>query len=697
MNKNDFMKAMSMIDEDLIHEAGGDDISKAVSGSHEDTAEVSGVEIYHRTARKKLLAAAVTLVIAGGAVAGGAYCFSRLMGSDNNNIAVSDSSSESEYVEDVKQYDSIYGKLRAYKDNCIMKVHVRTFDNVEDTLRMPGDSECKKDFFDYMDALGMENKAMDLISAKTVKSLEFEFYPGSGGSVIYCDMYSNGYCVWTDKTGDEEQECCYWFDDGEKIFHDFLERYSIDEHDVQGWDTVSKSEIEDVVFEAYYASSNMSSFRWSGSTSVPCATPDQEKLSSIISSFDWVRADGFDQKNYYSIYGMLRLSEEGFLGGTHKGYSVDYKLKNDADLETFREKVKELGLDFERSDDPTALLKKYESEDYARWFEGSMDNNFDRKRRYYSVPDAKAIMNGLAALEWVACDGEEIDSNTGHYEEDGEHITNGYYEIGPGELFYGSNLRIYPDGYISIDDQGGFKLKNEDNVEKLKEIIDQNMVMCEGSKVAELICSGMTDYINLKAHYTYETKDDSGVVESMTGYLYVDAVNEKMYMNGEGTYHYPDLREGKVEIAMNGHDDSAVRMVNKATGKTDFIGLCSYIIDDSIPSPGYHYIYICKYLEETLSDVTVSEDSPPGYSVEKREADGNTEIIIGPKNEKDRYSLPTYTILITLKGQLLSYECREQRQTVSFKLDDYNFDSAGFMIDEVGAAYESIKKEVENR
>jgi len=611
MNKNDFMKAMSMIDEELIREAGDSDINRTAAASHDDTSEVSGVEIYHRTARKRLLAAAVTLVIAGGSVAGGAYCFSRLRGNDDKNIAVSGSSSESEYVEDVKQYDSVYGKLRAYKDNCIMKVMVRSFDDVESTYRMPGNSDCKAEFFEYMDALGMENKPSELISAKTVKNLEFEFYPGSGESIIYCDLYSNGFCVWTEKIGDEEQEYCYWFDDGGKIFRDFLDMYSIDEHSVQGWETIPDGEIEDVVSGAYFTSSNYSTYKWSGSTSVQCGVPEMEDISALVSSFDWVRADKFDQREYYSIWGAVKLSEDGWLEGVHKGYAVDYKLKNDTDLETFREKVKELGLDFERSDDPTALLKKYESEDYARWFEGSMDNNFDRKRRYYSVPDAKALMNGLAALEWVACDGEEIDSNTGHYEEDGEHITNGYYEIGPGELFYGSNLRIYPDGYISIDEQGGFKLKNEDNVEKLKEIIDQNMVMCEGSKVAELICSGITDYTNLKAHYTYETKDDSGVVESMTGYLYVDAVNEKMYMNGEGTYHYPDLREGKVEIAMNGHDDSAVRMVNKATGKTDFIGLCSYIIDDSILSPGYHYIYICKYLEETLSDVTVSEDSPP--------------------------------------------------------------------------------------
>ena len=84
MNKNDFMKAMSMIDEDLIKEADTDEITMALfdnaerfSNENESSTVVSGVEVYQQTIWKKILAVAATLIIAVGAVGGGAYYFSQ--------------------------------------------------------------------------------------------------------------------------------------------------------------------------------------------------------------------------------------------------------------------------------------------------------------------------------------------------------------------------------------------------------------------------------------------------------------------------------------------------------------------------------------------------------------------------------------------------------------------------------------------
>ena len=90
MNKNDFMKAMSMIDDELIKEADTDEIKMALSDNaerfsneNESSTVVSGVEVYQRTIWKKILAVAATLVIVVGAIGGGVYYYAQIR---NNNI-----------------------------------------------------------------------------------------------------------------------------------------------------------------------------------------------------------------------------------------------------------------------------------------------------------------------------------------------------------------------------------------------------------------------------------------------------------------------------------------------------------------------------------------------------------------------------------------------------------------------------------
>ena len=55
-------------------------------------------------------------------------------------------------------------------------------------------------------------------------------------------------------------------------------------------------------------------------------------------------------------------------------------------------------------------------------------------------------------------------------------------------------MRLYPDGYIRISNVGGFKLENESDIEKLSQLIDNYLIMDEGSKTAEKIRNGITDY-----------------------------------------------------------------------------------------------------------------------------------------------------------------------------------------------------------
>ena len=110
MNKNNFMKALSMIDEDLLHEADTPYISEAAEDTsklineNEASDVVSGVDVYHGFLWKKILAVAATFVIVAGAVGGGAYYFSHLKG-NNNDKNISD-----EYAE----YNHVYIKLKGF-------------------------------------------------------------------------------------------------------------------------------------------------------------------------------------------------------------------------------------------------------------------------------------------------------------------------------------------------------------------------------------------------------------------------------------------------------------------------------------------------------------------------------------------------------------------------------------------------------
>ncbi|NLT09550.1 MAG: hypothetical protein GXY08_08620, partial [Ruminococcus sp.] len=52
-------------------------------------------------------------------------------------------------------------------------------------------------------------------------------------------------------------------------------------------------------------------------------------------------------------------------------------------------------------------------------------------------------------------------------------------------------------------------------------------------------------------------------------------------------------------------------------------------------------------------------------------------------------------IVLTEKGQLISYEFKGGNVTIIFKLDDYVFDSPDFTMEDVSVIYENMKNEHE--
>ena len=118
MNKNNFMKAMSMIDEDLIQDANTQNTAENPSVSAETDYNgkepeivVSGVDVYHRTVWKKILAVAATLVVVTGAVGGGAYYFSQL-GNNNNIIEKKDERDIASLFEEIYKSRDSYDMIR---------------------------------------------------------------------------------------------------------------------------------------------------------------------------------------------------------------------------------------------------------------------------------------------------------------------------------------------------------------------------------------------------------------------------------------------------------------------------------------------------------------------------------------------------------------------------------------------------------
>ena len=273
------------------------------------------------------------------------------------------------------------------------------------------------------------------------------------------------------------------------------------------------------------------------------------------------------------------------------------------------------------------------------------------------------------------------------YYGDKGYIVRGCYEFIPYGYF--GRISLLPDGYLSVEELGSYKLEKDSDIEKLRQLTDKYLNIDTGSVIAEKLWSGMTNYDNLKAHYTYELSYDDGTKDTISGYLSVDAKNEKMYVTGEGNMMYFD-NEQTVEIVMNGHDTSAFITADKETGKTERAGIYRYSNGMANPPPGNHYFYLCKDIEMAIAPRMLTVYTEGNHSYEISEADGCIEGFLSGENG-EVYG----RVVLTEKGQLISYEVKGSNYTINFKLDDYVFDSPDFTMEDVGVLYESIKAESE--
>ena len=688
MNKDNFMKAMSMIDEDLIHEADtpytaetSADKAEVLYNEKESETMVSGVDVYHRTAWKKFLGIAAALVISLGAVGGGAYYFSRLR---NNNI------------EENVQYDSLYSWLKAEKDN--YKMNIAACVNDSAVLGIPADNGQKEDFFEYMDQFDLKTEAEDI--TRTSRHLKFNFGTDEEIRFIF-DLYENGDCSITEKGA--ENTTYHRIAEGKQVFDHFVKLYHIEDCDPPNWNDVSEEEIKAFIDECYDSSLKDSDYPTDTAFMYDDNSPNMDskvykirnrtEINKTILSCEWEKADNFDFSTRYYLFDGMMLSESGYLMGVYDDCDAIYKIKDSVYLD----KLCVIWLTYLERTDPKDINEAWQeigNETTVQWSEGPLyvgqgGMDYDNINYYHHISDPVSFADEIMSLEWKECDRSEWESKVEYMSDTRGYVSDGYYMF--------SNIRNYiilslsPRGYMDINDLGCYKLKNEADIEKLDQLLDEYLIMDESSVLSQKIFRGITDYDNLKAHFIFEMSYNGEEYQKCSGYLSVDAKNEKMYMTSEGTVRWGELKDVTSVVVMNGHDDSAFRVTDKETNEDLYYGLYQYCNGYASPPPNYHYIYFCKSIAEELSPRYLHDDSE--YSFEEREVDGNTEITVHRESTEAAYYNYSYTLVLNEKGQLISYDSNGSDSHTSFKLDDYVFDSPDFTMEDISPVYDSIKAE----
>lgn len=677
MNKNNFMKAMSMIDEELIKEADTPYEEKTVSDNaaasfseNDDPTAVSGVEVYRGFGWRKFLGAAAAVVLVLGAVGGGAYYFSKL----NDAPVVSE--------EDENADTSIYERIKAAKDSYDMSEYVWNFSTGANIL-VNNKSSYKNKLFDYLDSLEDVKEVDDYPTS--FRSVRFSFTDGDKKLNYDFSIRENGYGFWqvTDPentvTLSPNKECFYYGKDVfEKLLNEVLK--DADSDTVEAMSKASQDEIMGFVSTHLEKSDDKAVFSpLQGALEVEMdhyIISDKADLTNALMKYEWVKIkeSEFVYNNYYEM--GIRVSEDGYLmavGDDPDPYGC-YKLKNKADCEKLSADIKALlEYDTESDDASSEDIKEVFSniidDPCASTWEGTIGipqggQYYGTIYRNYNISDAESFINEIASLEWVTCSDKECEDDSGKC----------------WNLSYTYLMESgYIDGRTKDNHKRYFKLKNERDKDKIHQITDKYITMMDTSQLAEKLRIGIDNYDNLESDYVFEGNDGySRGHSSLRGHLWYDAKNHKMYMNGEGTY---DGKEVTVETVMNGEDVSAYRIIDKTTGEA-FLEYTYCIVSPMIPRSPVHYVYSAKSIERILAPAMVQA---PEYNIESRDiGGGKTEYQITGNYYDSEVS---HKIVLTEGGQLISSESNGY----SFRLENYVFDSPDFTMEDVGPIYESIE------
>ena len=714
MNNNNFLKAMSMIDEDLIKEADTinpektvPDISADPSGSNEHSEVVSGVDVIHTSLLGKILAVAAAVILVTSIAGGGVYYYSKIRNNDNNNV-------EDEVVEEEIDIAKVFEEIFENRESYNMS-HSRQYEIGDGFYYEELNDPAKEDVFQLLDKFIVYSEIEKTDEPVTDDSVQFliskKETEKSENYLYKIEMYSNSVFEFSVHKQDDSEKTYRYKLSQEDLFeylmhinnYTFINNNTDDNYETYSPEFASTEEIEELLNNIYESGNDKCIFHYY-EKEYNCIIKNKDNLIQGLQSFEWEKRkyDNISDApllddNYFDI--GIRIDLNFNIYDTKQGspYTLFRAYSGYRELEDILRENIEIEYDSQDVSEQviTDLLGEGRS---AAISKGHISNYLT-----YNITDLESLKNEIASLGWVTSIAFEDDF--------GPTLSDSIARWNEKPGYFIGDARISPGGYIHDANYNDFyKLKNRDDSQKLQQILDKYLEPDKCTDICLKLQNGLKSYNNMKAHYIYEsTSDEEFFNLSFSGEILKDVNKKLMYMTGEGKYY--DYGLVNIELVDNlannefGHFYGIIKVTEKDTGEIRYIedyfngGNC-------LSQPGIQYDVLVYDIISSIRGLSESEPPVPRYvyqpnllSFNITTKGYNTEYYIHTQDLSEDDSFENeYWIQIDDYGRLISYKTvyqGERKGSVLFRLDDYEFDSSDFTMEGHESAYDELMKEKE--
>ena len=299
-------------------------LTSAPAETTEYADSVSGTDVItakHRFGRAAALAAAFVLVC--GAVGGGAYHLARI----NNKTEESTNINTDEKA-------SVYSRLKANKD--CYSAEIRLWEDLSGDIYSKSNID-KDKIFEYLDHFDMSKgiEADDFTSTLRGIKIFFNGTDDKAKGVTYSfELFDNGELRLTEKVKSEEWVSYHSYIDGQRVFNDILYMLIDDEEAIAEFEKVTNKELENEISNGFKNNPYDKAYYYIADENrqEEYTLTGREDLAYELMDFEWERASVIsgDVNQYYLGFAA---TEDGYLQFSS---GMTYKLKNDSDLESFK-------------------------------------------------------------------------------------------------------------------------------------------------------------------------------------------------------------------------------------------------------------------------------------------------------------------------------------------------------------------------
>lgn len=638
---NDFRKRME------------EQLSKAPSEASEYEDIVSGTDVIKPRKWGSFAAMAAACVLVCGAVGGGTYYYK--------------SRGDSKIVE-TASIEDIYSVVKSNVSGNNYEIQVLLKSDIQ--IVMENVVTGKDLFFGYMDN-APSCDAIDRYSVcETENYITITFhnisddYSSDDVQSYSFNVYESGDCIWKEEGFGYSKEYCYRFAEGRKVYDDIFRMYKPDD------DTMNKiaGTINDNVrfhLEKYLVNEEKPVYRYVGDNKVKYRLVDRKGLIDELSSEKWQVATDIYGNDTYDA--GITISSSGYIGINIADWHFCYKLADNSD-DRFRTILEEHLIydDFgsDATDDDINTINNALNDLRDKVLEYRTDGGELTPGTDCSIEDLDGLKKELAALEWVTCE----------------------YNVEPlYRDFYASGTIISRNGYIKPAvggvSQYAYKLKNEDDLEKFREICDRHFSADGFSELGTMLQKSADSYNTLSG--TFSACYQPGSTDyHISGDISYDKNSELFYLSGSG-YELGCLDPSddiRVEVAMKG--DKAVICENSGG------------LEDKSSSPHRERIYYYQLYSEVIDLLYRLKSTDQKCRAEKAVLEnGNTQykVYIGESSSF------CYTSEFDSAGHLIAFSTGYgDAEGYFFRLDSCEFDSDSFDSSYLTDKYDSVKEKIEH-